>query len=314
MEDPHPPGEATLFYHIAGNSFGPVPREHLARLWQTGSIPAETLVFIAASGQWEPIESVFRGLEGIQRLPEFQPLGLEKSKPIRTPQSAFRQAQAADGPENGPGETPSTPKTVRKWQTAFVAALVLGCIAAASAYFLAAPAASELARRDSEIQQLKTQISEKDAAIERLKNARRTELAPNEIQGRFELPTGADGPTAAAGVKVVLHRRADIEKYLSETLAKADPSAPAAPLASSIVNNLPFPLASTATDSSGFYRLELPEAGDFVLHTNIVDPEGNAVMWFLAFNPSAPDHGPIDFTESNASTRLAPGFIITNAR
>jgi hypothetical protein len=314
MEDPHPPGEATLFYHTQGNSFGPIPREHLARLWLTGSIPAETLVFIATSGQWEPIESVFRGLGPIQRLGEFQPPGQERPQPIRTPESAFRQAKAdVSAEDNGP-KAPSTPKTVRQWQTAFVGAVVLGCIAAAGSYFFAAPAGTELARRASEVQALKIQLAERDSAIERLKNARRTELSPNEIQGRFELPAGAGDSTAVAGVKVILHRRADIEKYLAEALAKVDPAAPAASLASSIVNNLPFPLASTATDSNGFYSLELPEAGDFVLHTNIVDPEGNAVMWFLAFNPSAPNHGPIDFKKSNAATRLAPGFIITNAR
>jgi len=314
MEDPHPPEGSTLFYHTHGNSFGPIPREHLARLWQTGSLPEGTLVLIQDSSVWEPIETVFRGLETGRQDPRFLPIGQEKPKPIRARETAFRRAELAEEGGEPRQESTSVPQTVKKWQTAFVAALLLGCIAAAGAYFLAAPASAELARRDSEIQKLKTQLAERDAAIERLKNAQRTELAPNEIQGRLELPPGSGRPTAAAGVKVILHRRADIEKYLGETLAKADPSAPAASLASSIVNNLPFPLASTTTDSSGFYRLELPEAGDFVLHTNIMDPEGNAIMWFLAFNPSAPNHGPIDFKKSNAATRLAPGFIITNAR
>jgi hypothetical protein len=80
------------------------------------------------------------------------------------------------------------------------------------------------------------------------------------------------------------------------------------------VNHLPFPIATTTTDSKGQYEFRLQAAGDFVLHTNILATQSGPMVWFLGFDSSEPPYSRIDFNESNRSTSLVPGLVVVPAR
>jgi hypothetical protein len=115
-------------------------------------------------------------------------------------------------------------------------------------------------------------------------------------------------------VKVLLYNRRDLERYLGEILQNPSHSQDAAATARHLVNHLPFPIATTTTDSKGQYEFRLQAAGDFVLHTNILATQSGPMVWFLGFDSSEPPYSRIDFNESNRSTSLVPGLVVVPAR
>ena len=306
-----PKESQSTFYHHNGSSFGPIPREHIARLWQTDSIPDDTLVFIADSSTWEPVTKVFSGLSKLQNLnpsaPKSHPrdrISKEtKEKPV------FRRAEAFVDSDNHEEAIAHSPQA-NLWQKAFIISLLVFAAVIGAIFFWFSGTFSEIESLRSRASNLQNLISEKDATIQRLRDSTRTQLEPNEIQGRFIL----NSTEAKSGAKVALFRRAEIEKFLKEALSKTEPGADETAVALSITNNLPFPIASTATDSEGFYRLEIPEPGEFILHTNIVGTSSRTLVWFLSFSPDDPQHGPIHFTEKNASNLISPDLVILKAR
>jgi hypothetical protein len=309
MEDPHPPDGSALHYHTQGNSFGPIPREHLARLWQTNSLAQDCLVFDPAKEDWLPASEFFSHLSITHPNPKSTAPEFPK-----TPPSAWAKKDAAPLPEPDGEPDPIHPK-VRKWQTAFVAALLLGVLAACAAFFWSAERHAQSAPLHSKIASLEKQLAEREAELRQTALATRSKLAPDEIQGRFTIQAADGSEIPQIGAKILLFRKGEIQAFLDKMLSSgAATSVDHQQAALDIVNNLPFPTASTTTDSEGFYRFSLPEPGMFVLHTNMTDPDGHTAMWFLSFDPSTPNHGPIPINESNICTNFTPGLAITPAR
>jgi len=304
-------GEEGTFYHLNGSSFGPVPREHIARLWQTGSIPDETLVFIAESSTWEPVTTVFSGLSKLQNLSPSSPKSSARDRISKETKEkpVFRRAESSEESEEEKEAVEQSPQA-KMWQKAFIILLLVCAAGIGAIFFWVSAKVSETESLRARADNLQNLIAEKDSTIRNLRDSTRTQLEPNEIQGRFIL----NSTQPKSGAKVALFRRAEIEKFLKETLSKIESGADETAIALNITNNLPFPLASTATDSEGFYRLEIPEPGEFILHTNIVGDSSKTLVWFLAFSPDDPQHGPIHFTEKNASNLLSPDFAIVEAR
>jgi len=315
MHEPDEPNQnaaqdGNLHYHYDSQTFGPVPREHLARLWQTNSLPHDSFVFDSSKDAWEPASSFFGHLSVAYSCSEPK-LPSPESPKIRStfdPKHSF-----INSPKKDDRRKPEPPK-IRQWQTAFVAASLIAILGICGVYIWSARQLSGEGALKSRIISLEKELAERQATVERLHFSSRLNLAPNEIQGHFKTPAQDGGKTPQIGVKVLLFRKDDIQEYLDNWISKADPSTDPVSLSRDIVNGLPFPIASTTTDSEGFYRFELEESGEFVLHTNIVDPSATPLLWFLLFNSNDPHHGPIDFNESNISNNLTPNLAITPAR
>lgn len=307
--DDSPQEDPAAFYHIQGSTFGPVPRDHIASLWQNGSLPDDTLVFLHESSTWEPVTVVFSNLSkpGTPASPA-TPARSRKLQETK-PRPDFRPAEASLESKNEKQAGEQSPRA-RLWQNAFIICLLVATAAIGAVVFWASQKFSETDSLHSRLQSLESHLAEKDTTIRRLRDSTRPRLEPNEIQGRFILNSNR----STAGAKVALFRRAEMEKFIQQTLSSAPPENDEAATARSLTENLPFPIASTATDSEGFYRLEIPEPGEFILHTNMIGPASKPLVWFLSFSPDDPRHGPIHFTEENASSLISPDLVILKAR
>lgn len=307
-------GVEGFFYHVNGHSFGPIPKAHLECLRQGGLLSDETFVFLEETSSWEPISSVIESVGEVSNKPprlmkgKHGDAGLEKFR-------STEEIEALDDPlDDSPEESADTKNRNSGWQVAFILTIFISALGFASVFFWAIPHFNEMKALRSLIGSLEKKISDRESTISDLKRLNRKILNSNEIQGRFEVVEPDGNQVAQVGSKIFLFRQSDIENFLNETIATSNPAAGPSAMAEKIVKNLPFPLASTATDSDGFYRIEIPEKGELVLHTNIISPPAEPKLWFIAFNPDDPRHAPINFTSSNTSPHIAPGFIISNAR
>ncbi|MFM8364285.1 MAG: hypothetical protein ACKOAS_03960 [Verrucomicrobiota bacterium] len=175
-------------------------------------------------------------------------------------------------------------------------------------------ALSERDRFKQRIESLEAQLLERTESLERLSENTGEVLSPDQIKGRLLLRATDGTAIPQQGVKVLLYNRRDLERYLEESLQNADANLDAAQAAVDLVNKLPFPLATTTTDSKGNYEFRLQAPGEFVLHTNILQTPTGPMVWFLGFKSSEPPYTRIDFSEANRSTSLVPGLIVVPAR
>jgi len=313
-----PQDAAALFYSSDGSVLGPIQRRHLASLWDSGDLPPESLGFDPATKKWIPLGDLLSQPEPHTPAPEtslIPPRGTQG--PPRDSENFIPSVpELAPLPKSRRGNHsgPKHSRSILRWQIVWILTLLLAVLTTIALFFWANSAKDERNQLLVKIDALTESLAKKDAALEKLLTSSRDSLNPDEIQGRILVrnPTGLFN--AQPGIKVLLYNRRDIEKHIDETLRALTHDPNPATAARTLVNSLPHPLSSTTTDSNGFYHFRLHTPGDFVLHSNILPASGDTLLWFLSFDSTQPPHTRIDFTESNTSTQLVPGLVITPAR
>lgn len=281
------------YYHAGGEVLGPVSIAKLRTLRDGGELPDDALAHDHAKDEWLPVD------EFLDAFPERLPAA--PLKPIAPGNAALRRPSRP--------RSSSSMRLLRRWQVGWILTLLTGVLAAIALHFRASHAVSGRETLLVEIEELRKRVAQRDDVIERLRSASREILDPSEVQGRVVL-RATDGSIAPqAGLKVTLHPRREVERHIDTTL-RNDNANPAQALAST----LPFPVASTTTDSNGFYHIRLPQPGEYILHTNILPAAGPSVIWFVSFDSTAKDHSRIDLTDANMTSNFTPGLVITPAK
>jgi hypothetical protein len=278
------------YYHAAGEVLGPIEVSKLRSLWEAGDLPDDALGHDHLKDEWLPLD------EFLKR--DAPPAAF---KPIHPANAALRRPSRP--------RSSSSMRLLRRWQVAWILTLLVGILAAIALHFRASHAVAGREARLVEIEELRARIADRDAVIERLRSASREILDPAEIQGRVFLRTKEGAIAPQPGMKVTLHPRRDVERHIESTLS-GTPENPAATLATT----LPFPVATTTTDSNGFYHIRLPAPGEYILHTNMLPARGPSAIWFVSFDSTAKDHSRVDLTDANMTSNFTPGLVITPAR
>lgn len=291
------------FYSTDGDVLGPIERRHLETIWRAGQFPEDVVGYDPATEEWSPLKEWFPGGEKLESAAEekrFRPPPPDLA-PLPPSRSHHRRKK--------PGA-----RKVLRWQMVTILIALTALLACVAFYVRANTAFADRDRLAERVESLRADLDESKQALERLSTATGEVLPPDEVKGRLVLraPDGVDIPQA--GVKVLLYNRRDLERYLEGELANIPSGANPDAITRHLVNNLPFPVTTTTTDSKGEYAFRLQSPGEFVLHTNILQTPKGAMAWFLAFNSKEPPHTRIDFKESNRTTSLVPGLIVVPGR
>lgn len=294
------------FYSTDGDVLGPIERRHLETIWRAGQFPEETMGFDPADQSWRPLVDWFSAL----------PKDLKSTLPKPTPDKKL--------PPPPPAMTPLPPGSGRsrrgsdrkalKWQVVSIFAFLVAIMVGVVMFVRSSAVEAERNRFQERTEFLQSELAKRTESLERLSESTGEVLEPDFIKGRLLLRANDGTLVPQQGVKVLLYNRREIERHLEEALKKEESGSDDAKVAQNLVNTLPFPIATTTTDSKGAYEFRLQAAGDFVLHTNILANGSNPMLWFLGFNSTEPPYTRIDFTDSNRSTSLVPGLIVVPAR
>jgi len=137
---------------------------------------------------------------------------------------------------------------------------------------------------------------------------------PGVIRGRMILKNNQGRRIPIPGARIRLFDRASLEKFLwAEVpgILKSDAPNPLVVL----LAQLPKPLETTTSDTSGNYAFHPPEPGDYVVQTSVLDKTtGSIRAWFLAVDSRDPLNTPVNFTEANAVAVLVPMLIPADGR
>jgi hypothetical protein len=292
------------FYSTDGDVLGPIERRHLETIWRAGQFPEEVVGYDPQAGEWTPLKDWFPGGEKLASV-----FDEKKFLPPPPELAPLPPSRSHHGRKRKPGA-----RHVLRWQMATILSILAALLACVAMFVRANTAFADRDRLAERVESLRSQLEEREEALERLSTATGEVLPPDEIKGRLVLraPDGSEIPQA--GVKVLLYNRRDIERYLDGELANIPEGANADDIARHLVNHLPFPVTTTTTDSKGDYDFRLQAPGEFVLHTNLLQTARGPQVWFLAFNSKEPPHTRIDFKASNRSTSLVPGLIVVPGR
>lgn len=314
MPDPEPkpadPDQSPwCFYSTDGDVLGPIERRHLETIWRSGQFPSDAVGFDPAKEIWTPLNDWFAG--EVPKIKSETPAA-DAEKKFRLPPPEMAPLPPSRNHHGRPRKGSS--QKILKWQVLSILALLVAVLVGVAMHVRTDAALAERDRFKERIESLEAQLQERTESLERLSENTGEVLSPDQVKGRLALSANDGSAVAQQGVKVLLYNRRDLERYLEQSLQNADVNSDAAQAAVDVVNNLPFPLATTTTDSKGNYEFRLQAPGEFVLHTNILQTPGGPMLWFLGFNSTEPPYTRIDFTDSNRSTSLVPGLIVVPAR
>lgn len=297
------------FYSTDGDVLGPIERRHLETIWRAGQFPSDSVGFDPAKESWAPLAEWFPG--EISKMESKIPAAPAEKK-FRLPPPEMAPLPPSRNHHGRPRK--GSNQKVLKWQVISILAFLVALLVGVAMHVRAEAALSERERFKAQIESLETQLQERTESLERLSENTGEVLSPDQINGRLALRSSDGSAVPQQGVKVLLYNRRDLERYLEETLQNGDINSDAAQAAVDVVNNLPFPLATTTTDSKGNYEFRIQAPGEFVLHTNILQTPSGPMLWFLGFDSAEPPYTRIDFTDLNRSTSLVPGLIVVPAR
>ncbi len=310
--EPKPPEDDDspwCFYSTDGDVLGPIERRHLEAIWRAGLFPSDAVGFDPAGEEWSPLADWFPG--GIAEK-KSEPAPPPSEKKFRPPPPEMAPLPPSRNHHGRPRKR--SKKKILKWQVVSILAFLVAILVGVAMFMRADSVAAERDRFKERAESLQAKLREREEALERLSQATGEVLPPDQIQGRLVLRASDGTPVPQQGVKVLLYNRRDLERYLGESLRHSAEERDAAEVARHLVNHLPFPIATTTTDSKGGYEFRLQAPGEFVLHTNLLQTPAGPMLWFLGFDSAKPPHTRIDFLDTNRSTSLVPGLVVVPAR
>lgn len=132
--------------------------------------------------------------------------------------------------------------------------------------------------------------------------------------GRLLLRNAAGKRVPLAAAQVSLFPRRAIEDYLDSMAkeAKAEGLPPEA-FNSKVKSRLPFPLASTVSDSDGRFKLKVPDKGDYVIFAH-QGQDLQLKLWFVSYDTADELNFPLQLDDSNMLTQPTPGLMVAEGR
>lgn len=314
MPEPEPkPAEGEespwCFYSTDGDVLGPIEKKHLEAIWRAGLFPADAVGFDPVKEDWSPLTEWFPG-EIVTKKSE--PAAAPAEKKFRPPPPEIAPLPPSRNHHGRPRKR--SKQKVLKWQVLSILGFLVAILVGVSMFIRSETVMAERDRFKERSEALQVEIQKREEALERLSEASGEVLPPDQLKGRLALRATDGTLVPQQGVKVLLYNRRDLERYLEESLAGPAEGLDAAGAARKLVNQLPFPIATTTTDSGGHYEFRLQAPGEFILHTNVLQTPNGPMLWFLGLDSTKPPHTRIDFSESNRSTSLVPGLVVVPAR
>jgi hypothetical protein len=179
---------------------------------------------------------------------------------------------------------------------------------------------SEIARKDAQLDEAGKKLSEKEKENQRLLFVSREVAEAGIVRGSIITRNEAGKRVAMPGIEIYLYPRKVIEGYLDSRTAELGrlPSGTNVDGNDFYTTNLPSPLASTSTDSSGRFEFSVPDPAEYVLvsRINSTSQAGAQVsrIWFVSFNSQDPLNTLVQITESNCVQQFVPSLMIVEGR
>lgn len=177
----------------------------------------------------------------------------------------------------------------------------------------------DLAKVKAQFSELEKKFTTKEKDYQRLLFVSREIAEPGLVRGSVILRNDGGKRIAMPGIQVYIFTREAIESHLAAKSAEAaqHPDAAKDDPAVFYSQGLPKPIASTTTDASGRFEFQVPDEGEYILHTSISapTPKGLATrLWFVSFNSRDPVNTAVDIGETNSVQQFIPSLMIVNGR
>lgn len=176
---------------------------------------------------------------------------------------------------------------------------------------------SESGRLRAENEVLSKAAEEMRLKIERIEAELNIYKPPGDgaVAGRVAYSRGGK-VYGLSGRQVSLYRREDVDSAFeaakSQLVANGiDPLEGSADLGEFYFRKLPAPFESALTDSSGFFRMKIPQPGKYVLVSRSVDQVSNElILWMIGFDDVRAKKQPIIMDASNRIVIYRPDMMV----
>ena len=288
--------------HVArdGKVLGQYPTEQLSLLMDSGQFLPTDLCYSDACPEWTP-------------MPEFL-------KKIQVPKyTRARQVEGSASGESFPRSGHRSGHHTAALLSGWIAFLLMLSAVIGSGFWILT-LYSEIARKDAQLDEAGKKLAEKEKENQRLLFVSREVAEAGIVRGSIILRNEAGKRVAMPGIEIYLYPRKVIEGYLDSRTAELGrlPSGTNVDGNDFYTTNLPSPLASTSTDSSGRFEFSVPDPAEYVLvsRINSTSQAGAQVsrIWFVGFNSQDPLNTLVQITESNCVQQFVPSLMIVEGR
>lgn len=177
----------------------------------------------------------------------------------------------------------------------------------------------DVARAQAESTALQHRLHSREEEFRKLLTKRETGGDASVVHGKVILQSENGEPILMPDFLLRLYRRQTIETHLREhaqDLAEYARTGDSTGLAT-VLNNLPPPSAETSTNAIGEYEFQLPDDGEYVIHSSMSIPTGGSpriLFWFLGCSQKDPLGLPVNVTDWNRVANYTPELMIVPGR
>lgn len=286
--------------HIArsGKIIGEFSSSELGGMLEGGQLLPDDLCYLEDQNLWVPL----RDYISASSLPKFQPPKASHGGDSDEAESSSMVFQS------------SPPLAVLGW-----VAFLFACGALAGTGVWIYSLKKEAAASKAEMKSLRHRLQVQEREYRELLTRRETGEDKAAIRGKVILQSENGEPILMPDFVLRLYERPVIEGHLrthAAELAAFAQTGDSTKLAA-VLNSLPRPVAETTTNAIGEYELELPDEGQYVIHSSMSVPSGGApriLFWFLGCSMDDPLALPVNITDWNRVGNFQPDLVIVPGR
>jgi hypothetical protein len=286
--------------HIArsGKIIGEFSSSELGGMLEGGQLLPDDLCYLEEQNLWVPLRDYINA----SSLPKFQPPMATKGEEGAGEAGAFVLAL-------------SSPALIVLGWVAFLFAC--GALAGTGVWIYSLQ--GEIARSGAELKSLRNRLQNQELEYRELLTRRESGEDKGTVSGKVVLQSEKGEPILMPDFVLRLYERAAIEEHLrrhAPELAAFAQSGDSAKLAV-VLNSLPRPVAETSTNAIGEYEIDLPDEGQYVIHSSMSVPSGGApriLFWFLGCSANDPLALPVNVTDWNRVGNFQPDLLIVPGR
>jgi hypothetical protein len=282
----------------SGKIIGEFSSSDLGAMMESGELLPGDLCYLEEENLWVPLRDYLEA----SSLPKFQP-----------PPAAAGEEEKEEAP-NFMLFLSSPTMIVLGW-VAFL--LACGAIVGAGVWIFSLQ--KDLARAEAEAKGLQHRLQSQEQEYRELLSERESGADQGIVRGKVILQSENGEPILMPDFVLRLYHRKTVEAHLRERqaeLAEFEKTGNTANLAE-VLNTLPPPLLETASNAIGEYELELPDDGDYVIHSSMSVPrEGTPriLLWFLGCSKNDPLGLPVNITDWNRVGNYKSELMIVPGR